>query len=82
MWKARAKGSKVHMAFIDLHKAYDSVDRPTLWRVLKEVGIQGEFLSAIQAMYKGDSIASRVGSESTRPVYLRRGVRQGLMVCW
>ena len=59
-------------------QAYDSVDRGILWKVLREVGIKGEFLSTIQSMYVGDSITSSVNGESTRPVYLRRGVRQGL----
>ena len=42
------------MSFLDLKKAYDSVDRPTLWRKLAKFGIGGKFLRSLQAMYEGD----------------------------
>ena len=58
-------------------KAYDSVDRGLLWKKLASLGISGKFLSMLKTMYSGDSVDSEVNGVTTRPVYLRRGLRQG-----
>ena len=65
------------MAFIDLQKAYDSVDRKILWRKLEAMGIKGKFLESIKSLYEGDFVTTEVNGVTTPPVYLRRGVRQG-----
>ena len=75
--KAVAHGDKTHLAFLDLQKAYDSVDRGVLWAKLKGLGFGGKFLSSIQSFYHGDFVTSSVCGVSTKKVYLGRGVRQG-----
>ena len=77
LWKSAAQKKDIHLAFLDLLKAYDSVDRPTLWRKLKEMGFKGKFLQALQKLYKGDHVTCEVNGVTTRPVYLGRGLRQG-----
>uniref|UniRef100_A0AAR2JQZ9 Reverse transcriptase domain-containing protein n=1 Tax=Pygocentrus nattereri TaxID=42514 RepID=A0AAR2JQZ9_PYGNA len=42
----------VHMCFVDLEKAFDCVPRGILWEVLREYGVHGSLLRAIQALYK------------------------------
>jgi hypothetical protein len=65
------------MAFLDLQKAYDSVDRPTLWKKLERMGFGGSFLKSLKMMYQDDYVTTEVGGVTTRPVYLGRGLRQG-----
>ena len=77
LWKERARGKKVHLAFIDLVKAYDMVDRDILWKKLSGFGFGGKFLATLQSIYEGDSVQTTVGEVKTRPVYLRKGLRQG-----
>ena len=77
LWKAQALGKKVHLGFVDLTKAYDSVNREILWRKLRNVGIGGCFLSTLPSMYRDDSVKCTVNGSTTRSVYLRRGLRQG-----
>jgi hypothetical protein len=48
MWKSVAQRKKIHLAFLDLQKAYDSVDRVTLWRRLAALGFKGKFLATLQ----------------------------------
>ena len=76
-WKQKALRKKAHVAFIDLVKAYDTVDRNVLWNKLEGFGFRGEFLSSLKSIYSGDSVQAVVNGVSTRPVYLRRGLRQG-----
>ena len=48
MEKTIEKDKVVYMAFVDLEKAYDKVNREKLWRVLEEYGVEGRLLLAIQ----------------------------------
>ena len=77
LWKAKANNREVHLCYVDVVKAYDSVNRNILWRKLSKMGFGGDFLGCLQALYTGDSVDSVVNGVSTRPVYLGRGLRQG-----
>ena len=77
LWKARAKKQKINFAFFDVSKAYDSVDRDILWKRLSSIGFGGQFLDSVKSIYSGDSVQCTVNGLTTRPVYLRRGLRQG-----
>ena len=77
MWKAKSQGRKVHRAFIDVMKAYDTVDRPILWSKLLKLGFGKKFVSCIQNLYHDDCISTEVSGIKTRPLYQSRGVRQG-----
>lgn len=77
LWKAKAKKQKVNFAFFDVAKAYDTVDRDILWRRMSSLGFGGEFLDSIKSIYSGDSVQCTVNGLTTRPVFLRRGLRQG-----
>ena len=41
-------GVYLFMCFIDLQKAYDTVDRNLLWQVLTRVGVPPQILAVIQ----------------------------------
>ena len=77
LWKARALKKSAHMAFLDITKAYDSVNREVLWAKLAKLGISGKFLNMLKTMYTGDSVDCSVNGVITRCVYLKRGLRQG-----
>ena len=49
--KARKKKYQISIAFCDLQKAYDSVDREILYKKLSSIGFGGNVLSLIQSMY-------------------------------
>ena len=76
-WKSKQKRSKVHVAFLDISKAYDSVNRGILWKRLSSLGIRGNFLATIQSLYSDDCIDCNVNGLTSRPIYLKRGLRQG-----
>ena len=77
LWKAKALGKDVHLAFLDISKAYDTVCRSILWQKLARMGFGGKFLRSLQALYSGDSVECMVNGSPSRPLYLRRGLRQG-----
>src|SRR5215469_16162091 len=49
--KFREKGREVYMAFMDLEKAYDRIDREALWKVVHKYGIRGKLLDAMKGLY-------------------------------
>ena len=65
------------MGFVDISKAYDSVNRRLLWARLSSLGFSGNFLASLQSLYTGDSIVCDVNGLQTQPVFLQRGLRQG-----
>ena len=77
LWKYKALRKPVHMSFIDISKAYDSVDRDILWKKLASLGFSGDFLASLKALYTNDSVDCVVNGLPTRPIFQRRGLRQG-----
>ena len=74
------RNKEVHMAFMDLEKAYDRVDRNALWKVLGMYGIRGKLMGGIQAFYKDSKACVRVDREEGRWFSVQTGLRQGCVM--
>ena len=71
----RARKIPLYMCFIDLQKAYDSVDRELLWVVLARFGVPEKMLTVIRQFHEG--MRGRVRTDhSERSEWF--GVTQGL----
>ncbi len=80
MEKMLAKGKKLYAAFMDLKKAYDSIDWLALWEVLKMYGVGGKLLSAIKSFYVEVSACVRISGEISEHFEIKVGLRQGCHV--
>ena len=49
----RDKRKNLHMIFIDLEKAYDTVLRDLLWSFLEAKGVLGTYIRISKDMYNG-----------------------------
>lgn len=67
----------VYMCFVDLEKAYDRVPREKLWEVLREYGVRGSLLRAIQSLYSQSESCVRVLGSQSVPFPVGVGLRQG-----
>jgi hypothetical protein len=45
-------GKHAFAAFVDFFKAFDTIPRDLLWRRIEEIGIPGELLAVLRAMYQ------------------------------
>ena len=71
------KGNKVFACFIDLRKAYDSINHKALFHKLRKYNINGNFLSLIQNLYQKTKCAVKVNGRRTDFFQYSKGVRQG-----
>ena len=60
--KYLANGKDVFWAFMDLEKAYDTIDSHGMWQMLRVYGAGGKLLKAVQSFYV-DSIGRVSGWE-------------------
>ena len=51
--KSREQQKALYMIFYDLAKAFDSVPRRAMWRILKKLGFPPVIISIIQALHDG-----------------------------
>ena len=75
--KCREHDGVLFVLFVDLRKAYDSVPRPALWRVLEKCGVPPTMLSIIQSFHDGMQAEVRVGDTTTDRIEVCNGLRQG-----
>ena len=59
--KAREFQKSIYFCFIDYTKAFDYVDKNTLWKILKEIGIPDHLTCLLRNLCAGQEAAVRTG---------------------
>ena len=67
----------LYVCFVDLQKAYDTVQHALLWGRLRLIGVGPRMLAAIQSLYASDTLAMKVGGTAGAPLAQQNGVGQG-----
>ena len=70
----------VHLAFIDLQKAFDSVKRKELWSALKEHSVEDTLIEAIKSFYNKPESMVRISGKNSTKFKIDVGVRQGCIL--
>ena len=78
--KMKEKKRKVWVAFMDLEKAYDRVDREAMWQVMRIYGIGGKVLRGIMSFYDEARACVRVGNKVSESFEVKMGLRQGCVM--
>ena len=60
--KYLANGKDVFWAFMNLEKAYDTIDRHGMWQMLRVYGVGGNLLKAVQSFNVDSRACVRVGN--------------------
>jgi hypothetical protein len=77
MEKSREYNKPLCMCFIDLQKAYDSVNRELLWKVCRHYGLTGKTVRMLQLLYKNSKAQVRINGELSDSFDIETGVMQG-----
>ncbi|VDP23363.1 unnamed protein product [Schistosoma margrebowiei] len=72
--------SSLYINFIDYEKAFDSVDRRTLWKLLRYYGVPEKIVNIIRNSYDGLQCKVVHGGQLTDAFQVRTGVRQGCLL--
>ena len=72
----REQGQNAHALFVDLVKAYDSVNRELLWKILKVYGVPEETIIVLKKLHTNVKYLLRVGEEKVE-IEATVGVIQG-----
>ena len=72
--------TKVHINFIDLEKAFDSIHRDTSWRILLAYGCPEKIVNIIKCFYNSFSCSVIHKKKLTDWFSVRSGVRQGCVL--
>nr|GEZ89027.1 ataxia telangiectasia mutated family protein [Tanacetum cinerariifolium] len=77
MEKYRERQKDLHLAFLDLEKAYDSVPREVIWKTLSDKGTPSRYIKVIQDMYEGARTCVRTPTGNTEYFPVDVGLHQG-----
>ena len=72
--------SPLYVNFIDYEKAFDSVDRQTIWKLLRHYGVPAKITNIIRNSYEGMTCRVVHGQHLTDAFQVRTGVRQGCLL--
>ena len=78
--KVREFQKNIYFCFMDYAKAFDCVDHNKLWKILREMGIQGHLTCLLRNLYTGQEATVRPGHETTDWFQIGKGVRQGCIL--
>ena len=67
----------LYICFVDIVKAYDSVNRNILWDALADHHVPVLIIDLIKALYFNTAARVRVGDKFSDPFDLKIGVKQG-----
>ena len=70
----------VFWAFMDLEKAYDTIDRLGMWQMLRVYGVGGKLLKAVQSFYIDSRACVLVGNEVSEWFPVNIGLRRGCVM--
>ncbi|VDO94279.1 unnamed protein product [Schistosoma margrebowiei] len=72
--------SSLYINFIDCGKAFDDVDRRTLWKLLRHYGVPEKIINIIRNSYDGLQCKVVHGRQLADAFQVRTGVRQGCLL--
>ena len=72
--------SPLFVNFVDYEKAFDSVDRETLWKLMRHYGIPDKLVKLVKATYEGSNCQVFHDGQLSQPFQVQTGVRQGCLL--
>ena len=78
--KCIEQNKSLYVVFIDFRKAFDTVNRDALWKVLKCYGCPDRFLSLVKGFHQKMNARVCSQGEYSDPIEVKNGVKQGCVL--
>ena len=78
--KIREQNKGLYISFVDLTKAFDTVNRKALWKILRRLGCPPKFLSLIVQLHEDQQGQVRHNNGLSQPFSIQNGVKQGCVL--
>ncbi|KAL6475004.1 hypothetical protein MHYP_G00160440 [Metynnis hypsauchen] len=78
--KCKEQNKDLYAVFIDLTKAFDTVNREALWMILQRLGCPRKFVQMIRQFHNNMTGAVLSGGEASDPFEISSGVKQGCVL--
>ena len=72
--------SSIYISFIDYEKAFDSVDREAIWKLLRHYGVPLKMVNIIKSSYQGFKCMIIHGCKLRESLEVKTGVKQGCLL--
>ena len=72
--------SSLYVCFVDFEKAFDSVDRQSIWNILRHYGVPEKIVNTIRLLYEGFSCQVIHDGRLSEEFAVTTGVRQGCLL--
>ena len=72
--------NSICLNFVDFKKAFDSIHRDTLWKILKAYGVPDMFINTFRRLYEGCAYCVKTEEGNTEFFRVDTGVRQGCIL--
>ena len=70
----------LYLIFVDFEKAFDSLDRDAIWKLLRHYGVPEKIVRMIQSFYSGFQCKIIHKGKLSAPFEVETGVKQGCML--
>lgn len=78
--KCQEQNSNLYSTYVDLTKAFDTVSREGLWRIMAKYGCPTKFIIIIRQLHDGMQARVQDGGKSSEPFSDSNGVKQGCVL--
>ena len=78
--KCREQHQDLYMTFVDLTKAFDTVSRAGLWKIMAKYGCPDKFIALVRSFHDGMQIRVMDAGDSSDPFPVTNGVKQGCVL--
>ena len=78
--KCREQNRGLYITFVDLTKAFDTVNRDGLWKIMAKFGCPEKFINIVRLFHDGMEARVKDNGEFSEPFPVTNGVKQGCVL--
>ena len=78
--KCQEQNVDLYMTFVDLTKAFDTVSREGLWKIMAKFGCPAKFIAMVRQFHDGMHARVQNDGEFSDPFPVTNGVKQGCVL--